>query len=370
MTSVNDLIAEGQVSHSIGLQRLGSSVTRNVLKMLEQAVVRISERLLREDLTTIGRRRQERMLKDLQAIIDSTYTDITGQLRFDMEALADYEADYQIDLINKSVGIDLGIVKPSQDQLVAAATSRPFQGRLLKEWGEDLSAATYKRVRDAVRLGIVEQRTTAEIVREIRGTRAQGFKDGLIKADRRNTEAIVRTAVNHTATAARERLYSRNSRLIKGQQVLATLDLRTSPICRAADNRVAIVDGYTKADFVKGTLFLADLPNLTNASRPPFHINCRSTMTPVLRAAADFGLKEVKGTRASIDGQVPADLSYGAWLRKQPVAVQDDVLGKAKGQLFRKGKLTMNKFLSRNGDELTLDELKAKESAAWEKAGL
>jgi hypothetical protein len=367
MASVNDLIADGQVSHSIGLQRLGTSTTRKVIALLEKAIVRISERLLSDELTDLGRRRQEKLLRDLQGIIDSAYTDITGQLRLDLEGLAKYEGEYQLDLINRSVGVDLGFTMPSEDQLVAVVNSRPFQGRLLKEWGQDLSATTFRRVRDAVRLGIVEQRTTAEIIRELRGTRKQGFKDGLLQIDKRHAEAVVRTAVNHTATAARERLYSRNKKLIKGQQVLATLDSRTSNICMAADGRVATGEGYSKSDFPKKTRYLADMPNLTNESRPPFHINCRSVMTPILRSLTEMGLKEVKGTRASIDGQVPADLTYEEWLRKKPAKFQDEVLGKAKGKLFRQGDVSLDRFVARDGDEMTLDELKVSERSAWNK---
>lgn len=367
MTSVNDLIADGQVSHSIGLQRFGTSTTKKIIKLLEQSIARISERLLREDMSSVGRRRQEQILRDLQSIIDSTYTDITGQLRLDMEALSKYEAEYQVELINRSVGVDLNVTMPTDEQLEAVVNSRPFQGRLLKEWGADLGADTFKKVRDAVRMGIVEGRTTPEIVREIRGTRAQGYKDGAMAISRRHAEAVVRTAINHTATSSREILFARNKRLIKGQSVLATLDTRTSTICMAADGRVAIAEGFSRSDFKRGTLFLADLPALTNESRTPFHINCRSMMTPILRSLEEMGMKDIKGTRASMDGQVAEDLTYEQWLRKKPAAFQDEVLGKAKGRLFRKGGVSLNRFVSRDGDALTLDELKSTESAAWDK---
>lgn len=71
-----------------------------------------------------------------------------------------------------------------------------------------------------------------------------------------------------------------------------------------------------------------------------------------------------------MSGQVPDDMTYQDWLKKQPVERQDDILGKTKGQLFRKGGLTLERFVDRNGRELNLAELRAKNAAAFAKAGL
>jgi Na+-transporting NADH:ubiquinone oxidoreductase subunit NqrA len=64
------------------------------------------------------------------------------------------------------------------------------------------------------------------------------------------------------------------------------------------------------------------------------------------------------------------DVNYDRWLRRQPVAFQNDVLGVAKGKLFRQGGLTLDRFISRAGDELTLEQLREREFGAWENAGL
>ena len=69
-----------------------------------------------------------------------------------------------------------------------------------------------------------------------------------------------------------------------------------------------------------------------------------------------------------MDGQVAADLTYSDWLRKKPVDFQESILGKTKAALFRDGGLTLDRFVSPAGHELTLDQLKQQESAAWDKA--
>lgn len=370
---VNDDISDALTSHSIGLQRLSNREVRQIIAILNKSDPRIVERLLREDMTAISRARQQKLLKDIRAIVASSYEDATGRLHIDLNALAEYEGDYQTDMLNRVVPVNVNWITPSGDQLFAAATSRPFQGRLLREWYTKLEADAQSRIRTTIQQGIVEQRTTAQMVRDIRGTRAQGFKDGVLQTNRRAAEAVVRTAVNHTATASRERLYTRNKRLIKGSQWLSTLDTRTSAPCRAADNRVAWHDGYTRRDFPKSTKFLADVPGFTNETRPPYHINCRSSTTPVLRSFSDLGIpgKDLTDTtRASMNGQVAADQTYSDWLRKQPVSVQDDVLGPSKAKLFRAGEIDLDRFVNNAGDELTLDQLRKQEAAAWDKAGL
>ena len=58
-------------------------------------------------------------------------------------------------------------------------------------------------------------------------------------------------------------------------------------------------------------------------------------------------------------GTVPALTGYDTWLRKQPTAFQNEVLGIRKARAFRKG-LKLDKFIDRKGNELTLVQLKEK----------
>lgn len=348
--AVNDDLLDRLTRHQIGLQRLSNATIRKIVALLNKSDARIVERLLRDDLTEISRQRQGALLRDIRQIVGSVYEDATGQLQIELEALADYEVDYQLDLFREVVPVDLDFVRPASDQVVAAVNSRPFQGKLMREWYRELEDGAFRRLRDTIRMGIVEGRTTEQMIRDIRGTRAQGYRDGVLETNRRAAEVTVRTAVNHTANAARTRLYGRNKGLIKGVQWVSTLDSRTSAVCRARDGKVYDVD--------KGP-------------RPPAHPNCRSSTAPVLKSWREIGLNKddtPPSTRASMNGQVAEDVTYGDWLRRQPVEVQNEVLGEKKARLFRKGDLPIDRFVDKKGDELTLDELKRREKAAWQRA--
>lgn len=350
--AIADDFADELTRHQIGLQRLSNATVRKIVALLNRADARIVERLLSADVSELSRARQEALLEDFRRIIASVYADATGQLQIELDALAVYEGEYQGNLFTRLLPLDLEVIRPSGAQIVAAVNSRPFQGRLLREWYRDLEASAFARLRDTIRMGIIEGRTVDQMVRDIRGTRANGFADGITAVSRRQAEATVRTAVNHVATVARESLWKGNERLVKGVQWSATLDGRTTAVCRARDGQVYPLD---------------------TGPRPPAHINCRSSVIPVLKSLREIGVDARNlppSTRASMNGQVAEDVTYDAWLRRQPVAFQEDVLGVAKARLFREGGLTLDRFVDRAGREYTLDELRRRDRQAWERAGM
>ena len=98
---------------------------------------------------------------------------------------------------------------------------------------------------------------------------------------------------------------------------------------------------------------------------PPAHPNCRSTTAPLFAEDVQIKGKELVkvdagGKRASMDGQVSADLTYNEWFKKQSKGFQLEVLGKTRYNLFESGELTLDKFTNNRDQALTLDQLKAK----------
>lgn len=358
--AVNDDILDAQVSHAIGLQRLGTGILRKILRLLNRTDADLEDQI-RQRLSGVepGSVEAEFTIERLKLLLEgirrtnaAVYDQIQVLLMKEALGLAEYEAEYQARVIAEHVPVRLDVALPTAEQLTAIVQKRPFQGRLLREWAKGLEEGRTQKVHDAVRIGMVEGETVDQIVRRVRGTKAMDYKDGVLEIGRRDAEAVVRTAVNHIANGASEALYERNSDIISGVRWVSVLDSRTTAVCRARDGKV-----YEPG---KGP-------------RPPAHWNCRSTTTPVTKSFRDLGidLDEVPaGTRASMDGQVPADMTYGQWLARQPAAVQDDILGATKGKLFRDGGLTVDRFVDRAGREYTLDELKRRERGAFRKAGL
>ena len=80
----------------------------------------------------------------------------------------------------------------------------------------------------------------------------------------------------------------------------------------------------------------------------------------------------IAGTRASMNGQVPGNLTYNAWLRRQPRAFIDEVLGPTKAAaLPRRSAASRQVHRPRHLASRSLcKELRRRYEAAWMQAGL
>lgn len=320
MTSFYD----ANVRHSIYLERYKARLVRDILSKIKELTGDLFIMVSESDLEHMTRRDLNRLLNEVSAIVDDGYAPIVVQIEGALKEFSVYEAGWQSETLLRA-GIIADLAVPSDADLWAAMYSRPFQGRLLREWLRDLAANTARRVRQAISQGYVDGRSALDIAREIRGTRGAS---GIMDISARGSEAMVRTAVAHTASTARARTYQANRR-IRGEQWVSVLDHRTTAICRGRDGNI-----YPKGE----------------GPRPPAHVGCRSTMIPVT-----IGNKAALATRTT----------YNDWLKRQPESVQDDILGQKKAKLFREGGYSVDRFIDKSGHEYTLDELRAKDRETW-----
>lgn len=348
MPATNEALADRIVRHQTYIQRFGSGTTARVIGLLNRSDADIVQQIERRATRIADRgfdsgpettKRLNNLLGEVRSINRAAYQAAGRELTDQLRNLADYESDWQTGALESALQDIVSLRRVPTRLVVAAATSRPFQGRLLKEWLDGLEASRAARIRDAIRLGLVQGQTVQQMVRRIRGTRAASYADGLLEIDRRGAATVVRTAVNHTANVARQATWEENADLISGVQWHSTLDGRTCPVCGGLDGKV--------------------FP-LKSGPRPPEHHGCRCTTVPITKSWRELGLDidDISpGTRASMDGQVPASLTYGQWLQRQSNAFQDEVLGKGKAELFRSG-IPIERFTDRSGNELSLKQLR------------
>ena len=189
-------------------------------------------------------------------------------------------------------------------------------------------------------IGSLQFGERAKTVREITaaGGQATAIADNQIVA-------LVRTSINQVANTASQQVYEANQDITKKYRYVATLDTRTSAICRALDGQVF--------DYGKGPT-------------PPQHFNCRSTTVPVIDYKELGFDPPPPGRRAAQGGQVPANTSYGKWLSEQDLATKAKALGASKVAYFNKlsnkygPEAAIAKLVSKDGTELTLDQLRAR----------
>jgi len=266
------------------------------------------------------------------------------------------------------------------DDLQAAVTGAPatFQltatqgtaitlpnGKVLNKSFRGLAESQADLFAKTVRNGLLTGESTDKIARRLKGSlqfgdvgplsrgqvRAAGLSmkqlaqagGELTSVANNQVMALVRTSVNQVANSSSQQTYEANQSVTSRYRYIATLDSRTSPICRALDGQ--------EFDYGKGPV-------------PPQHFNCRSTTVPLIDYER-LGITPPKpGKRRSKDGLVPSNQSYGQWLNNQNKGTKADVLGPEKvpyfNRLVKKYGPTdaIRKFVREDGSELTLEQLR------------
>lgn len=369
MASVNEFLRDEAIRHAVDLQQHSNQTVRRIMAVLNRSddrlFVELTAALQRLEPSSFTVERLESLLFSVRSVNSAAFLQAGQELSKELRGLVEYEAAYQRQAIASVLPVQVQVAAISAEMTYAAAVARPFQGVLLQSVLKDLEGGKAKRIRQAVAQGYVENKTTSQIVQALRGTRVNGYADGLLEGSRRDVEAVTRTALGHMAGFTQDRFLDANVDLIKAVVWSSTLDTRTSEICM-------IRDGLQYAPVTHKPMGHV-VPWLAGPGRA--HWRCRSHQTTILKSYKELGIDIpeviVEGkTRASIDGQVPSATTYGDWLGKQSAARQAEVLGPARTRLMRQGKLSMKDMYSNKGQFLTLDELRLRDAAVFKKVGL
>ena len=344
--SVNDQLLDRAIKHQIYIEQFGKGTAEKIIKELvvaeEELLGKLASRLVKAqklgiDTGPLTTKRLASIPAGFGEIIDNKYSSVyNDRLKPQLIALSRGESKYIAKELEAVLPIDVNTVMPSPNRLRTIVTSRPFEGAVMSDWWSKTGTDERNQITRAVRQGLIQGETTPEIMSRLTNPK------GVFAKSHHRAEAVVRTAVNHVSTtSAMETM--RGSNVVKGYEIVATLDTRTSAICREKDGKVY--------DFGE--------PH----PHPPFHFNCRTTIVPVTKSWKELGvnLKEAPpGTRASMNGQVPAGLTYRDWFKKQTKKVQIDVLGPTRYKLFASGLDDVTKFATPKGRLYTIEELYAK----------
>lgn len=368
MASVNEKLFDESVNHAVDLSGYSNGVVRRILALLSRVdadlFAQLQSALARMDADAFTVQRLESLLVSVRDLNRAAYDQVGLELSMELRNFTATEASYHHELMTRVLPVQLNVAAIVPEQAYAAAMARPFQGRLLREWAADIGEQRMVRIRDAIRTGYAENKTVAQMVRDLRGTRAKQYKDGLIEIDRRHAEAVVRTAVSHTAATVRDAFQEANADLIKAVAWHSTLDGRTSSPCRLRDSKQYALGTHRPIGHA--------LPWGQGPGK--IHWGCRSTSVPVVKSWKELGGADLpeftQAQRSSLDGYVSAETSYSDWLKKQSAARQDEILGPTRGKLLRDGGIAPEGFATLKGEWLTLDDLRARNEAAFKRAGL
>ncbi len=345
--SVNEQLLNRYTRHAVFLQQLEKGEALRIGRFMKQNVFpSIFQKLMTElgkvkDIKTIGSARRIKRLNQMLASVKQTA--IAGFVRAEKQAISRlvdvsrFEAQWNINTIERTVPLDISMVMPSNAVLRTLVTTKAFGGpdnqHKLDTWFKGLSRSVRNNVNKQLRVGIAAGESVPALGKRVQKAFSTGTKQA---------QAIARTMTSAVVHNAREEVFKANKAIVPKVQWTATLDDRTTVVCINLDGKV----------FETG-----------KGPRPPIHFQCRSTVVPVTPSWQEFGVSDPPpGTRASMNGAVPDKVTYKQWFAKQSKSTQIKVLGKKKAELFRSGRVKIEKFSSRDLKPLTLKQIAAREN--------
>ena len=196
--------------------------------------------------------------------------------------------------VSQALGLLVAFDQPSQ-RLIKQVLEYPWSGKSFSaKWYDNCD--NFEAILDeTLTKGLIAGTSNQKIARELRDKTGASYS---------RAERLVRTETNYAHNQATAALYEDVG--VERYKYLATLDLRTSPMCREMDGKV-----IAYADKVDGVNY------------PPLHPRCRSTTVPVI-------YEDDVGTRVARDKdgktyKVPDDMTYKEWY-KQYVADDPEAL--------------------------------------------
>lgn len=373
MATANEEIRDALLSHQVELLRFGKGLRNRIKALLDRGEPELSRKLqarlaqkeaLGWDPGPATTRRMAKTRDLIKEITKPTFKEINQLVISDLLGVAAGESVFVAGVMTASLPVTWEPSLPSGRQLRAIVFARPFQNRILRDWLKTFEVNDRRRMMDEIRQGLVFSETPTQIARRIFGTRAMGGADGVREITRRGAQTLAQTSVSAVSNASRQAVYNRNRGITPREVYVATLDSKTTPICRSLDGEVFEVgDGPI----------------------PPLHMNCRSIRAPVVdgrklgkRPATTATKKRLEGLKGparrreveKLTGRVPAETTYQQWLGRQSAGFQDEVLGPTRGKLFRKKELDLKGFVDNSGDQWTLRQLYEQDPGRFQRANL
>ena len=338
--TANDALFAAVVLRAHRLERLQSHDARAILHMMDRTIFEPVAKMVKdmkqpqygENFARV--KRYAAIRRAINEVVRSGYSAIYAELKGRLGIMAESEGVWAQNSLKRAIGeFQVPVQTINKSAMKTSIVRTPYLGQTLIQDVGAMSARTRSQIAKQVSLGVAAGEDTAAISRRLVGTRVN---PGIYKTLRRNMGSLIATSHAHVAAQAREAVYEANADILRGVQWVSVLDGRTTDICIGLD----------------GQIF-----GLKDGPRPPAHIRCRSTTVPVMRSWRDLAPGEA-GAKDWFRGVEANQLTYQEWLQRQPVAVQNEVLGVRKAQLWRSG-TPIEKFTSSAGRPLTLEELDA-----------
>lgn len=243
---------------------------------------------------------------------------------------------------------------PATINALVAATL--VNGTTPSAWWKRQSVDFRNSFMDTIRTSMNNGESLQQAITRVVGGTIDGVAvPGVMQTTKRKAGALVSTSMSAVTNEAAIKSYQANNDVVKAITQLSTLDNKTSDICIAYSGQTWDVNTLQPIPELGGSLPFN--------GGPPRHFNCRSRLRPVTKSFRELGLDKDEippGTRASMDGQVPADITFSDWLKTKPDSFADDLLGPGRARLWRNGDINLTQLVDMRGNPMSLTQLEAR----------
>lgn len=346
--TVNEKLLERYIRHSVYIEQLKKSEAKKIGSFLNKEVFpQLHDKLIKElgkvkNLSTIGSIRKIPVSRLKKMLAATEKVSLAGMVKAEkmlvkrLINISHFEARWNKKILEKVIPLDIDLEMPSNEVLKTLVNTRTMDGHKLSTWMKGFSAVVRKSMMNKVKIGIATGESLPKIGKRIE--QVLGYKT-------KQAQYIARTSVSSIVHQSREEVFKKNPDLVRKVQWVATLDDRTSLMCVNLDGRMF---------------------NVGEGMRPPAHFNCRSSVVPITPSWQEYGVTDPPpATRASMNGAVPAKMTYKQWIKTQRKDIQVKVLGKKRAELYRSGRVKIDKFVGRDLRPLTLKQLAKREGIKY-----
>jgi SPP1 gp7 family putative phage head morphogenesis protein len=350
MKSLDQKLHDAIISYQLDLRRLEAGTRKRILAIIEEMRGELLSSLVKADeLTAFNKARKLSFLRQIEKVIGEYYKSAQKELALDIEGLAEAQAIHAAKMMEATAAVSIAASLPTKSVMERIARDVLIEGGPMENWWARMSTTAMFNVSNAIRQGMAQGETNAQIASRISGKR--GTISALDTA-KHNLAALVHTSMQTVANDSRLAVFKANDDIIKEFVWFVALDGHVCPRCIALSGR----RWKNEEDH-------APIGHTVPFQNPPIHWNDRCVLLPVTKTFKELGMNvdEVPaGERASRDGPVSSKTTFDEFLKRQPKERQDEQLGAGRAQLWREGKITLAQLIDGKGRELTLAELRAK----------
>lgn len=381
MVSISDDFADKLAELSVNTSRFEASVRRELLGLFHLLEGKLEREIRKARVGSAARiitrlNRQKELFRNVKTVLRDSYFEMAKLLRARLRSISQFTGETIVGDLNDVLGADLFESDLSSAKLRGLVGSLLVIGFTLPEqWSRD-RRNTEGIVRSSLRQGILTGQNDNELVEgvlgELTGGRRRTTVNGRTRVfDRRSGGALQtadnklrrlsRTAVHAASNSALGAVYEESAKLLRGLQAVPIMDARTSPMC--------VARAGASWDLESGDPLPESPRQEPFPGHPPWHHHCRTILIALLLAFEQL-TKEATGARLATLRSIPPsvqarmkgipaeDLSFGAWLEKQPLTKQRDILGPTRLKMWQNGELRLTDLVDMSGRPLTIEELR------------